>query len=238
MLSTCTGNKKAVLIALDYEDTENEVYSCIGDTWSIRIELDLVRGFPKSNIRIYTDVDDNHGKPTRDGIINAMKWLTRGANANDSLFFLFSGHGGRQNGESYIRALDWKKIYSSELRRYLVDSLPAGCRLTTLFNCCKSGNILDLPYSYYSPSALQRNAPRFCGTNTSVDVVCFSSADDNSNAFTPPVIGEHFLENTFVANDTTTYNKLYSEFRQAAKSEETPMLAASHRLNGDTHFKM
>ena len=30
----------------------------------------------------------------------------------------------------------------------LVKPLPAGCRLTALFDCCHSGSVLDLPYEY------------------------------------------------------------------------------------------
>lgn len=33
--------------------------------------------------------------PTRANIIQAMNWLVRGAQPNDSLFFHYSGHGGQ-----------------------------------------------------------------------------------------------------------------------------------------------
>src|SRR5271170_4608756 len=34
----------------------------------------------------------------------------------------------------------------------LVKPLPAGCRLTALFDCCHSGSVLDLPYEYVIPT--------------------------------------------------------------------------------------
>ena len=30
----------------------------------------------------------------------------------------------------------------------MVKPLPAGCRLTAIFDCCHSGSVLDLPYEY------------------------------------------------------------------------------------------
>jgi len=38
----------------------------------------------------------------------------------------------------------------------MVKPLPAGCRLTAIFDCCHSGSLLDLPYEYVRP--LRSNA--------------------------------------------------------------------------------
>ena len=46
---------------------------------------------------ILTDDNPNwHFQPTRQNIIQAMGWLARDARPGDSLFFHYSGHGGRQ----------------------------------------------------------------------------------------------------------------------------------------------
>jgi metacaspase-1 len=39
-------------------------------------------------------------------------------------------------------------IRDDDIYRELVATLPAGCRLTVLMDCCHSGTILDLPYSF------------------------------------------------------------------------------------------
>jgi len=88
MLSSCEHNKKAVIIGIDYEgDPNNELQTAISDTFHLRIELDLIRGFPRDKTRIYTDVEDENRLPTKENIIRAMKWLVKSAQKDDSLFF-------------------------------------------------------------------------------------------------------------------------------------------------------
>jgi hypothetical protein len=39
-------------------------------------------------------------------------------------------------------------ISDDELHAILCRNLPAGCRLTAIFDCCHSGSALDLPFTY------------------------------------------------------------------------------------------
>ncbi|KAH8925350.1 peptidase C14 [Atractiella rhizophila] len=99
-------------------------------------------------------------QPTKENMINAMRWLVSNAQPNDSLFFHFSGHGGQakdkhgdeEDGyDETIYPLDFENaghIVDDELHNLLVRPLPAGCRLTAIFDCCHSGSALDLPYMY------------------------------------------------------------------------------------------
>jgi len=102
--------------------------------------------------------------PTRDNILRGMQWLVTGARPNDSLFFHYSGHGGQikdTDGDEFdgydevIYPVDWKQyprnqgvIVDDRMHEIMVQSLPAGCRLTTIFDSCHSGSALDLPYIY------------------------------------------------------------------------------------------
>lgn len=98
--------------------------------------------------------------PTTANIRQAMKWLVQGAQPNDSLFFHYSGHGGQtkdkdgDEGDGYdevIYPVDYKKsghIVDDEMHDIMVKPLPAGCRLTAIFDSCHSGSALDLPYIY------------------------------------------------------------------------------------------
>jgi len=50
-----------------------------------------------------------------------------------------------------IYPVDFKKagsIVDDQMHDIMVKSLPAGCRLTAIFDCCHSGSALDLPYMY------------------------------------------------------------------------------------------
>ncbi|KAF5391666.1 hypothetical protein D9757_002371 [Collybiopsis confluens] len=116
--------------------------------------------------------------PTRDNIIQAMQWLVSNAQPNDALFFHYSGHGGQtkdldgdeadgnDEGECsktyedgnltgslklFTLLLDHEQnghIVDDLMHDILVKSLPAGCRLTAIFDSCHSGSALDLPYMY------------------------------------------------------------------------------------------
>lgn len=110
---------------------------------------------------VLTDDQQNPAsRPTRANIIRAMHWLVAGAQPNDSLFLHFSGHGSQtedldgdeEDGlDETILPEDFKTagmIVDDEMHDILVKPLPAGCRLTALFDCCHSGSVLDLPYEY------------------------------------------------------------------------------------------
>lgn len=89
-----------------------------------------------------------------------MQWLVRGASANDSLFFHYSGHGGQTEDldgdeadgyDEVIYPVDFQKnghIVDDLMHEIMVKPLPAGCRLTAIFDSCHSGSALDLPYTY------------------------------------------------------------------------------------------
>lgn len=106
------------------------------------------------------DARDPRQRPTTRNMIDAMQWLVRDARPNDSLFFHFSGHGGQakdrdgdeEDGyDEVIYPLDFKTaghIVDDTMHDILVKPLPAGCRLTCIFDCCHSGSALDLPYMY------------------------------------------------------------------------------------------
>jgi len=93
-------------------------------------------------------------------MIAAMQWLVQGAQPNDSLFFHYSGHGGQTKDldgdeddaiDEVIYPLDHKTaghIVDDDIHTLLVKPLPAGCRLTAIFDSCHSGTAMDLPYVY------------------------------------------------------------------------------------------
>jgi metacaspase-1 len=75
---------------------------------------------------------------------------------HDSLFFHYSGHGGltedldgdEDNGyDETVYPLDFKEagmILDDEMHAIMVKPLPAGCRLTAIYDSCHSGTVLDL----------------------------------------------------------------------------------------------
>ncbi|KAI9295268.1 hypothetical protein K502DRAFT_324411 [Neoconidiobolus thromboides FSU 785] len=183
-VSNFTGRKKALLIGINYIQTKFELKGCINDVKNIQRFLTSSYQFPLEGMVLLTD-DQRHNPsrlPTKQNILSAMRWLTDGARANDSLFFHFSGHGSQtpdldgdeEDGfDETICPLDFQQqgqITDDEMNLILVQPLPQGCRLTAVFDCCHSGTALDLPYIYSSSGKLKSFNPAKSAFNTLVSI--------------------------------------------------------------------
>ncbi|KAJ7494771.1 peptidase C14, caspase domain-containing protein [Mycena galericulata] len=161
--SQCTGKKKALCIGINYFGQDAELRGCINDARNVQQFLCAKFGYRMEDIVILTDDAQNPRQiPTQENILNAMRWLVQGAAPNDSLFFHYSGHGGQtkdldgdeSDGEDeVIYPVDFQEnghIVDDLMHEIMVRSLPAGCRLTAIFDVwsCHSGSALDLPYTY------------------------------------------------------------------------------------------
>ncbi|KAG7451183.1 uncharacterized protein BT62DRAFT_1071772 [Guyanagaster necrorhizus] len=175
--SQCTGKKKALCIGINYIGQNGELRGCINDAQNIQRFLIRTFGYKQDDIVMLTDDSRNPRQiPTRDNILRAMQWLVAGAQPNDSLFFHYSGHGGQtkdldgDEADGYDEVIYPASSYSSDIyaslttyqvdhqrnghivddlmHQIMVKPLPAGCRLTAIFDSCHSGSALDLPYVY------------------------------------------------------------------------------------------
>jgi len=159
--SQCNGKKKALCIGINYFGQDAELRGCINDARNIQQFLCAKFGYRMEDIVMLTDDAQNQRQiPTRENILNAMQWLVQGAQPNDSLFFHYSGHGGQTkdldgdeaDGEDeVIYPVDFQQnghIVDDIMHEIMVRPLPAGCRLTAIFDSCHSGSALDLPYIY------------------------------------------------------------------------------------------
>ncbi|CAG8461306.1 10169_t:CDS:2 [Ambispora gerdemannii] len=167
-LSNCTGRKRALLIGINYFGTKAELRGCLNDVKNIKNFIMEYYNFREQDMVILTD-DKKDPKmiPTRANIIAAMRWLVKGAQPNDSFFLHYSGHGGRAkdlNGDEddgydeTICPVDFQtagQLVDDEMHDILVKPLPAGVRLTAIFDSCHSGTALDLPYIYSTKGVIK-----------------------------------------------------------------------------------
>ncbi|KAJ2914995.1 hypothetical protein MD484_g5423, partial [Candolleomyces efflorescens] len=77
--------------------------------------------------------------PTREEMFRSFSWLVEGAKKDDSLFFHFKDESGREldGMDEDIFPVDHEQagdIIDDDLYKALVEPLPAGCRLTALFD--------------------------------------------------------------------------------------------------------
>jgi hypothetical protein len=128
----------------------------VNDARNVRRFLIKYHHFAESDIVLLTDdASSARSRPTRENILNAMRWLVRDACPNDSLFFHYSGHGAQvpdKDGDEddgmdeIIFPLDFKRagyIVDDEMHAIMVRPLPIGCRLTALFDVCRFPFIHD-----------------------------------------------------------------------------------------------
>lgn len=139
--------KKALLIAInEYPSHIPQLYGCINDSFLVSRMLQEVYGFPTKEINMI----HNH-RATTNKIKNKIEWLLDGAKSGDTLLFHYSGHGTQvpeRLGDEvdgldecivpYDFDFDAPGLIDNDFREFF-GNLPAGVKLTVIFDCCHSG---------------------------------------------------------------------------------------------------
>lgn len=153
------GKTRSLLIGINYVGQQGELAGCHNDVSMMKAYI-ATHGYTgdEANCKILMD-DGVHGTPDHKGVIGGIRWLVDGAEAGDSLFMHYSGHGGSVKDTSGDEAdgmdetlvpVDYQQsgqITDDEILKELVIGLPEGVTLTVVMDCCHSGSILDLPYT-------------------------------------------------------------------------------------------
>lgn len=166
--SSCKGRRRALLIGINYFGQPGQLRGCIND---VRNMASFLAKDPASNWEDMIILTDDHRSletlPTKKNILRAMHWLVENARPNDSLFFHYSGHGGQTKSldgdevdgyDEVIYPVDFRErghITDDEMHRIMVQPLPAGVRLTAIFDSCHSGTAMSLPYIYSTQGILK-----------------------------------------------------------------------------------
>ncbi|KAG1867155.1 peptidase C14, caspase domain-containing protein, partial [Suillus subalutaceus] len=252
--SKCTGRKKALCIGINYQ---GQLRGCINDAHNVKRFLISKWGYKNGDIvMLVDDTDLSRQMPTRRNILDAMRWLVKGAHPHDALFFHYSGHGGQvpdKDGDKVdgldevIYPVDYKKaglIVDDEMHHIMVKSLPAGCRLTAIFDSCHSGTALDLPYIYHSNGRLKgshitQRAQAEKATNA--DVISFSGCrEDQTRTQGDMAVGamSYALVTSLTRNPVQSYQELLKSVRDILKQnyQQKPQLSSSHPIDTSLRF--
>jgi hypothetical protein len=159
------GTQRALLVGINYYGQIGQLSGCINDVMNVRKYICNHHGFLEKNVLLLID-DGRHHKPTRENIIRALRRLVAQSKAGDSVYFHYSGHGGLLDPD------DWNRFKAKKLNKYydetlypvdhlkagqirdfslfnhFVKPMAAGVTVTCVMDCCHSGSVLDLPYSY------------------------------------------------------------------------------------------
>jgi hypothetical protein len=152
--------KNALLIGINYKNTQNELYGCINDVLNLKAFLET-----ETQWKYFTLLtDDTSIKPTRQNIISEFTNLLQTSISGDVLFFSFSGHGtstiDRNNDEldgqdELIVPIDLRNIMDDEFNKIIRDNLKSDVKLCCLFDSCFSGTMLDLKFQYFDNDIYQ-----------------------------------------------------------------------------------
>ncbi|KAJ9552113.1 hypothetical protein OSB04_016158 [Centaurea solstitialis] len=154
-----TKGKRALLCGVTYNKQKYRLKGTDYDVSSMRELLMSRFRFPSSSIRILSEMDQ-HLRPTKRNIQEALRWLVKDNQHGDSLVFYFSGHGLRQPDffddeldgfDETICPVDFRTagmIIDNEINETIVRPLVEGVKLHAIIDACHSGTILDLQHVY------------------------------------------------------------------------------------------
>ena len=200
------GRVKGLFIGINYFGSKGELSGCINDVTMMLGTLQQV-GFPLQEACILVDDPNfagNSGRPTRDNIIKHMLWLVHDARPGDVLFLHYSGHGSQaadsdgdeEDGyDETMVPVDYETagtIVDDDIYEMLVNKLPIGVRLTAVMDCCHSGTLMDLPFTFEATTQNMSHTNRAGGqmlanrrynpSRQLADVVMFSGCSDNQTS--------------------------------------------------------
>ena len=122
-------------LVLGKKGTRNEPIAGDNNARDMAAVLKSIYGFDSANIRMLLN-----NKFTRDSELAGIQWLIDNADAQSSVFFFYSGHGGHSGaiGTGGYGVIDY--LRSIDLANLLVPLKYE--RLALVFECCFSGNMV------------------------------------------------------------------------------------------------
>jgi len=168
--------KRSLFIGCNYDDvTTNNDIKLNGSHDDIRSMKDYmvnVHGFPESedDMSILLDDNEGHEKPTYENMIKAFNDLAAKSQPGDAVFIQFSGHGGRildtnldSGNECYdevfapVDVMNKGLIRDTLIFKSVLAPMKDGITVTILLDCCDTGGLLDLPYSWSTENDKQQD---------------------------------------------------------------------------------
>lgn len=173
MFKTSTNKKKvALLIGINYtdadeEDSNSQLSGCINDIENVQHTLVNNFNYHSENITMLRDdTNDPKYRPTGMNIYRTLHRLVENSHFFGEIWLHYSGHGisindndndERDGMDEAIVPCDYKTsgIITDDMFFSLLQHVR--CPVFIVMDCCHSGTICDLPFSFY-PSNTDKNA--------------------------------------------------------------------------------
>ena len=242
---------KALIVGINYRNTDSELRGCINDVNSLKKFLNDEHKV--SNDNILTLTDDTALKPTRDNILEKYKELLINSEKGDIIYFTYSGHGSYtfdRNGDELdgndelLVSIDHKGITDDELKEIANQYLKEGVTLFVLFDCCHSGTLLDLKYRYLTTNDYNEVIVNDKNSETKGDIFFISGSSDSQTS-ADAYINKKFqgamtwsFLNSVNSKPDLTWRELLLKMRELLKNNYTQVPQFSSNKSIDINSKI
>jgi hypothetical protein len=154
--------KKAFLAGINYihcDDESLRLNGCINDVLSMRDVLEKQYGYKSEDIVLLRDdIDEKSKWPTYKNILNSLRNIVNESKQLDEIWIHYSGHGANikdTNGDELDGQDEVLVPCDYKQRGVIVDDTiftileKSDCPVFLTIDCCHSGTISDLTYSFY-----------------------------------------------------------------------------------------
>lgn len=237
--------KKALLIGINYKNTEGELRGCVNDVNDLKKMLTSKYDYSPSNVTTVID-----SEATRKNILKQFTELLRSGKSGETLFVSFSGHGYYWDDiynkdeidgkDELIVTVDNYAIVDDELKNIIDANLKENVTLIALFDNCHSGTILDLPYHYFKEDK-EMIHHSLC-KDTKGTVICLSGCRDDQVSMDAYLQGDfngaltfHFVE-MLTHNRSLTWKKLVDSLRsnlELKQFNQVPQITCGRKMDLD-----
>jgi hypothetical protein len=257
--------KYAILVGLNYENTPYQLEGCIIDVQDMKNMLNTRYGFALNCILMMTD--KTVIKPTKDNILRVFKRIIDIAKIRNhvitELVFVYSGHGSyildknndeTDNQDETIISLDLKRIADDEINASFKLFTP-NVKITTIFDSCFSGTMMDCKLSY-NTSSNQYDTTNRNNANTDTKYnkwLSLASAKDNQVSQEGPVqlgggniqYNGYFIRGLLDTLNENNYNISYKDLLRIVQEKiknkggkQNILLSANQEMSIDTMFRL
>jgi hypothetical protein len=185
--------KKALLIGIDYLNIPDATLKgCVNDIIIMRNMLIDAYNYKQQNITLLRDDVDNFIQPTKSNIINQLNLLVEDSHNLEEVILHYSGHGSQLQNQNYelkniIVPTNYAEegcIFDTEILE-IIKKIKTNCRAIFIFDCCHSGSVCDMPWSFEYSNSNKDNYVRTLTSNSPIDnqniYVLSACRDDQSS---------------------------------------------------------
>jgi hypothetical protein len=255
--------KYALLVGINYENTQYKLNGCINDVESIKNMLTNVYNYNS----VITVTDSTLLKPTKQVILSELAKLLNNCESGDNLVFAYSGHGSSYpdtNGDEtdkydeLIVPIDGLTnprncIKDDEIKNLLNTKLKSGVTLFVITDCCHSGTILDLKFNYINSDAGNTETVNIKEKETQGQVIMISGCSDkqtsddayffdaSKNVVYNGALTYYFLQTLKTNNYNISYKTLLNQIRGRLFREshtQIPQMSSGKKLDINTKFSL